>query len=76
VNRSGRSHIVLTFLLVAVASAVIRLAFAPLGDFLDAWLGALVAHSLTVPFAAATLTTAHFKLTTGERTEAVPTTAS
>ena len=83
----GRSHdvvrgrgwsvfglIVVTFLL-AVASAVIRLAFARLGDFLGAWLGALVAHSLTVPFAAATLTTAYFRLTTGERTEAVPTTA-
>src|SRR5437764_2672310 len=48
--------ILITFLLIAVASTVIRLVFAPLPDFLDAWLGSLVAHSLTVPFAAATLT--------------------
>jgi hypothetical protein len=56
--------ILVTFLLVAFASAVIRIAFAPLPDFLDGWLGALVAHSLTVPFAAAALTTAYFRLTT------------
>jgi hypothetical protein len=55
--------ILVTFLLVAVASIVIRLIFAPLPDFLDVWLGSLVAHSLTVPFAAAALTTAYFRLT-------------
>jgi hypothetical protein len=55
--------IVATFLLVLIASAVIRLVFAPLPDFLDAWLGSLVAHSLTIPFAAAALTTAYFRLT-------------
>jgi hypothetical protein len=54
--------ILVTVLLVGIASAVIRLVFAPLPDFLDAWLGALVAHSLTVPFAAAVLTTAYFQL--------------
>jgi hypothetical protein len=72
----GRSHeivrgngwnvfglIVITFVLVVIASAVIRLVFAPLPDFLDAWLGSLVAHSLTIPFAAAALTTAYFRLT-------------
>jgi hypothetical protein len=37
---------------------VIRLLFAPLPDFLDTWIGSLVAHSLTIPFAAAALTTA------------------
>ena len=42
---------------------MIRLVFSPLPDFLDKWLGALVAHSLTIPFAAATLTTAYFTLT-------------
>ena len=36
---------------------MISLIFAPLPDFLDNWLGALVAHSLIIPFAAATLTT-------------------
>jgi hypothetical protein len=58
--------IVVTFLIVAIASGVIRLVFAPLPDFLDAWLGALVAHSLTIPFAAAALTTAYFRLTATE----------
>ena len=56
--------ILVTFLLVALASAVIRIAFAPLPDFLDGWLGSLVAHSLTIPFAAAALTSAYFRLTT------------
>ena len=54
--------IIITFLLVAIASAIIRLVFTPLPRFLDIWLGSLVAHSLTVPFAAAALTTAYFKL--------------
>ncbi len=64
--------IVITFLLVGIASAVIRLLFAPLPDFLDVWLGSLVAHSLTVPFAAATLTTAYFTLTAGRAVPAEP----
>ena len=54
--------ILITFITIGIASALIRLVFAPLPDFLDAWLGSLVAHSLTVPFAAAALTTAYFKL--------------
>lgn len=62
--------IVVVFILVAVASGVIRLIFAPLPDFLDAWLGALVAHSLTIPFAAAALATAYFQLTSAAPAEA------
>jgi hypothetical protein len=58
--------ILITFITVGIASAVIRLIFSPLPDFLDNWLGALVAHSLTIPFAAAALTTAYFKLTAAE----------
>jgi hypothetical protein len=58
--------IIVTFLLVGIASGVIRLVFSPLPDFLDAWLGSLVAHSLTIPFAAAVLTTAYFRLTRSE----------
>jgi len=54
--------VIITFLLVAIASTIIRLFFSPLPRFLDIWLGSLVAHSLTVPFAAAALTTAYFKL--------------
>ena len=55
--------IIVTFVIIAVASGVISLLFAPLPDFFDIWLGSLVGHSLTVPFAAATLTTAYFQLT-------------
>jgi hypothetical protein len=54
--------IVVVFIIVAVASGLIRLVFAWLPDFLDAWIGALVAHSLTIPFAAAALATAYFQL--------------
>src|SRR5437763_6962338 len=54
--------VIVTFLLVAIASTIIRLLFSPLPNFLDVWLGSLVAHSLTVPFAAAALTTAYFRL--------------
>jgi hypothetical protein len=64
--------ILLTFLLVAIASGLIQLLFKPLPDFLDAWLGSLVAHSLTVPFAAATLTTAYFTLTASRSEAAEP----
>jgi hypothetical protein len=62
--------VVIVFIIVAVASTVIRLIFAPLPDFLDAWLGSLVAHSLTIPFAAAALATAYFHLTKPAQTEA------
>jgi hypothetical protein len=58
--------VVVVFLLVVVASGVIRLVFTPLPQFLEVWLGSLVAHSLTVPFAAAAVTTAYFRLTQGE----------
>ena len=61
--------VIVTFLIVAIASGVIRAIFAPLPDFLDAWLGGLVAHSVTVPFAAAALTTAYFALTRGAADE-------
>ena len=67
--------VIVTFLIVAIASGVIRAVFAPLPDFLDAWLGGLVAHSVTVPFAAAALTTAYFALTRGPADE-TPTAAT
>jgi hypothetical protein len=54
--------LLVTFLIVGIAEGLIRLVFKPLPDFLDVWLGSLVAHSLTVPFAAAALTTAYFQL--------------
>jgi hypothetical protein len=57
--------ILVTFVLVGIASGLIRVIFRPLPDFLDVWLGSLVAHSLTIPFAAAALTTAYFHLTAG-----------
>jgi hypothetical protein len=64
--------VLVTFLLVGIASGVIRLVFAPLPDFLDVWLGSLVAHSVTVPFAAAALTTAYFRLTQSQSVPATP----
>jgi hypothetical protein len=64
--------IIVTFVIVWLASVVISLLFAPLPDFFDIWLGSLVGHSLTVPFAAAALTTAYFKLTTPEPAVAPP----
>ena len=54
--------VIVTFLIVAIAAALIEAAFSPLPDFLDAWLGSLIAHSITVPFAAVALTTAYFAL--------------
>jgi hypothetical protein len=56
--------LLITFLLVGISSGIIQAIFtALLPDFVDVWLGSLVAHSLTVPFAAAALTTAYFRLT-------------
>lgn len=54
--------IIVTFLIVGIASAIIGTLFRPLPDFLQTYLGTLVAHALTVPFAAATLTCAYFRL--------------
>jgi len=54
--------IIVTFLLVAIVSIIVRLIFSPLPNFIEVWFGSLLADSLTVPFAAAALTTAYFKL--------------
>jgi hypothetical protein len=67
--------LIITFILVAIASGVIRLVFSPLPDFLDDWLGALIAHSLTVPFAAAALTVAYYRLTASREQPVAPTPA-
>jgi hypothetical protein len=61
--------IVVTFLLVAIASLIVRLIFSPLPNFIEVWLGSLLADSLTVPFAAAALTTAYFKLVASKSPE-------
>jgi hypothetical protein len=58
--------LLIVFILVAIAEGLIGLLFSPLPEFLDSWLGGLVAHSLTIPFAVAALTTAYFKLTAAE----------
>jgi hypothetical protein len=68
--------VIITFLLVGIASAIIRALFTPLPNFLDVWLGSLVAHSLTVPFAAAALTTAYFRLVAQQAAEPAPSTAA
>ncbi len=62
--------VVVTVLIVGVVSAVIRLVFTPLPAFLEGWLGSLVVHSLTIPFVAATLTTAYFHLVASATAEA------
>jgi hypothetical protein len=64
--------VIVTFLVVVIASAIIRIIFSPLPDFLDVWLGSLIAHSLTVPFAAAALTTAYYRLTSSAPSAAAP----
>src|SRR5436309_2328629 len=51
----------------AIVSGLIQAAFSPLPHFLDSWLGSLVGDSITVPFVAAALTTAYFRL--ARRTE-------
>src|SRR3954468_19223277 len=48
---------ILVFLLVGITSGLISALFSPLPDFLDTYLGSLIGHSITVPFAAAALTT-------------------
>src|SRR5213596_718403 len=54
--------VIITFISLGIVSGVIRALFTPLPDFLDAWLGSLVAPRLTIPFTAAALTTAYFRL--------------
>lgn len=66
--------ILVTFLLIFVAGAVVRLVFAPLPDFLSGWLGSLAADCVTTPFAAAALTTAYFHLTADASAEPAPAT--
>ena len=68
--------LVIVFVLVTIAEAVIGLLFAPLPDFFDAWIGGLVAHSLTIPFAVAAVTTAYFKLTAADDGEPAPSAAT
>jgi hypothetical protein len=66
--------VLITFLLVGISGGIIQGIFAALlPDFLGAWLGSLIAHSLTVPFAAAALTTAYFRLTASAPSAAAPT---
>jgi hypothetical protein len=55
--------VLVTFLLEAIAAIVIGLILSPLPNFLDDWLGSLIAHSVTAPFTAVALTVAYFKLT-------------
>lgn len=68
--------VIITFLTIGVVSAIIRALFLPLPGFFDVWLGSVVAHSLTIPFAAAALTMAYFRLTAqAEPASAAPLTA-
>ena len=62
--------VLLTFVGVAIASAVIGALFSWLPTFLGTWIGGVIAHSLTVPFAACALTLAYYRLL--ELKEATP----
>jgi hypothetical protein len=53
----------LVFIGIGIVEGLISALFSPLPDFFDSYLGSLVGHSITVPFAAAALTTAYFSLT-------------
>jgi hypothetical protein len=63
--------ILITFLGAGIAEGLIGAVFSPLPDFFDAWIGSLVAHSITIPFVAAALTTAYFSLV-GQRSDVTP----
>ena len=49
-------------LLYAIAQAILRAAFEPLPNFLAAWIGGIVAHSVTTPFIAAVGAVMYFRL--------------
>ncbi len=53
--------ILVTVILAGIAGAVIGALFAWLPDFFDAWIGNLVANSLTAPFVALAWTLAYFE---------------
>src|SRR3954451_3469995 len=53
----------IVFIGIGIVEGLISALFPPLPDFFDSYLGSLVGHSITVPFAAAALTTAYFSLT-------------
>jgi hypothetical protein len=52
----------LAFLVYAIAQAILRAAFNPLPNFLAAWIGGIVAHSVTTPFIAAVGAVLYFRL--------------
>jgi Uncharacterised protein family (UPF0259) len=54
--------LVVAFLLYAIAQAILRAAFEPLPNFLAAWIGGIVAHSVTTPFIAAVGAVMYFRL--------------
>jgi hypothetical protein len=53
--------IIVTVLMAGIASAVISALFLWLPDFIDTWVGSLVANSLTAPFVALAWTLAYFE---------------
>ena len=52
--------IVVTAILAGIASGIISALFTVLPDFLGAWIGSIVANSITAPFVALAWTTAYF----------------
>jgi len=64
--------ILITVLLAAIAGALISALFLWLPDFLDTWVGSVVANSLTAPFVALAWTLAYFERAGAGTPEAVP----
>ncbi len=67
--------VVLTVIATSVAQNILRAAFAVLPDFLEAWLGGVIAHSITTPFLALAWTVMYYRIA-GEPVSEQPATVS
>ena len=73
----GHGWTVLALILVTVglsivASSLVGIVFAPLPEFLDAWIGGLVSNSLTAPFVALAWTITYYRLARPEPAAVTP----
>ncbi|HET8894791.1 MAG TPA: hypothetical protein VFM96_11910 [Gaiellaceae bacterium] len=68
-GRTGRvlMLVLITFVISGIAALVIGAVFAPLPNFLAAWIGGTVAGAIAVPFQAHMLTVLYYTLTEPER---------
>ncbi|HVH51346.1 MAG TPA: hypothetical protein VM690_04320 [Gaiellaceae bacterium] len=68
-GRTGRvlMLVLITFVISGVAALIIGFVFAPLPNFLAAWIGGTVAGAIAVPFQAHVLTVLYYRLTEPQR---------